>query len=585
MARIPEEIVGIIHARADILEVVSEFLTLKKRGANHWCKSPWTNERTASFAVNPTKGIFKDWSSGKGGNVVTFLMEHQGMTYREALEYLADKYDITIPKEEGPTDSRAPLFAIMRDVAAQWHDNALTDDRVIDYLLSPFECEQDEHGKMKVKKRGFSFGAIQDMQIGFCPITWSWEGMNVEMLMELDVLIKDKSNRIICPFGGRLIYPIKDILGRVIGFSAGKIPGIQPLLPKAKYFNTRDTILFAKGKSLYGVYEAKRAIRREGKAVLSEGAPDKSGLLSGGIDNVVCSLGTGFTEDQARQLATITDDVIIATDRDSAGEIAATRNAQLLLKQGVRVSFWLVPYMSDVDRYRTELSNPKQTMEEERVSLVERAADFVSMAAKTQFPEEMMAGAVNTFVETIACCRDDADRINAINAFCEKTSIPFQNIMDKVEQVLVVPMEIKPTEAPFTPSAAFLALLVHYPEQKEMIDSWLPEEGMRLSDEMLQHIYEQIQEGRDIAAIAEGNIGLAIAELAMREIPWDEDKAYAVVRDMLIHEYEINLKLLDEKFFGEDEKGQIVILQMKEEINRALTGLKTQRINERASRT
>lgn len=319
--RIPQNKVDEIYAALDIVEVVGDFVQLKKRGSNFFGLSPWSNEKTPSFAVSATKGIFKDFSSGRGGSAVTFLMELEGMTYVEALEYLAKKYSIDLEYEETEESKEArslrESLLVLNNFATKWfHQQLMESERGKRIGLSYF------------KERGLIQKTIDDFQLGISPD--EWEAFKDEALKNQyteEVLLasglvgkSDKSDRLYDRFKGRLMFPIQDHMGKVIGFG-GRIIGKQEGV--AKYINSPETEVYHKSRVLYGISQAKQTIRDEDRAILVEGYMDVISLHQAGIRNAVAASGTALTEDQIRLIGRFSKNVLIIFDADAAGIKAA----------------------------------------------------------------------------------------------------------------------------------------------------------------------------------------------------------------------------------------------------------------------
>ena len=349
MKRIPPHKVDEIYAAADILEVVGEFVQLKKRGSNHFGLSPWTNEKTPSFAVSPAKNIFKDFSTGKGGNAVTFLMEAEAMSYVEALKWLADKYNIELeleeatPEEEARADRKESLY-ILNDFAAKWFNEQLLEEesgRTI--ALSYF------------KERGILQKTIEEFQLGWNPDTWDAfskaavkKQYNEDFIIETGLAFRsDKTGNLIDRFRGRIMFPIHNHMGKVVGFG-GRILTKEKM---AKYVNSPESEIYHKSKVLYGIHLAKQEIRNQDEAILVEGYMDTIALHQNEIRNVVASSGTALTEDQVRLIKRFTSNVLMIYDADRAGINAALRGTEIFLEQGMNVKVLLLPEGEDPDSY------------------------------------------------------------------------------------------------------------------------------------------------------------------------------------------------------------------------------------------
>lgn len=347
--RIPQHKVDEIYAAADIVEVVGEFVQLKKRGSNHFGLSPWSNEKTPSMAVSASKNIFKDFSTGKGGNSVTFLMEAEAMSYVEALKYLAEKYSIQLeleemtPEQEERVDRRESLY-IINEFAASWFNEQLMEEETGRTIaLSYF------------KERGILQKTMEEFQLGWCPDTWDAfskaavkKQYNEDYLIETGLAFRsNKTGNLIDRFRGRIMFPIHSHMGKVIGFGGRILTGEK----MAKYVNSPESEVYHKSQALYGIHLAKQPLRDKDQCILVEGYMDTIALHQNEIRNVVASSGTALTEDQVKLIKRFTSNVLMIYDADRAGIKAALRGTEVLLKQGLTVKVLLLPDGDDPDSF------------------------------------------------------------------------------------------------------------------------------------------------------------------------------------------------------------------------------------------
>ncbi|HBH07023.1 MAG TPA: DNA primase [Flavobacteriales bacterium] len=337
-----------IFEAARIEEVIGEFLTLKKAGSNFKALSPFTNEKTPSFFVSPTKNIFKDFSSGKGGNVVTFLMEHEQMSYPEALRYLAKKYNIEIEEEEETDEEkkesthRESLYLINK-----WAESFYTDTLF-----------NDEEGKSigleYFRERGFTQQTIEAFGLGYSPdkgnrllLKATEEGRKRELLEELG-LIKERNGNYYDGFRGRVIFPVHNLSGRPVAFG-GRI--LRNDIKAPKYLNSPESAIYEKHKVLYGLYQAKSEIIRNDLCYLVEGYTDVLMMHQAGIQNVVSSSGTALSTDQVRLISRFSKNITIIFDADPAGIKASFRGIDMFLEQGLNVRTVALPEGEDPDSF------------------------------------------------------------------------------------------------------------------------------------------------------------------------------------------------------------------------------------------
>jgi DNA primase len=337
-----------IFAAIDIVEVIGDFVNLKKAGANYKGLSPFTNEKTPSFFVSPAKGIFKCFSSGIGGNAVSFIMEHEKLSYPEALRYLAKKYNIEIvereqtPEELLEKNERESLLALSDFAAKQF----------IEWLKKSEEGRAI--GLSYLKERGFREDIIDRFQLGYSPEARdALTKLAIEKGYKEDYLIKsgltvDKGNYKFDRFSGRIIFPIHSISGQTVGFG-GRI--LKKDDKVAKYLNSPESEIYHKSYILYGLFYAKSTIIKQDKCFLVEGYTDVISLYQAGIENVVASSGTALTSEQVRLIKRFTKNISVLYDGDEAGIKASLRGIDLILEEGLHVKVLLLPDGEDPDSF------------------------------------------------------------------------------------------------------------------------------------------------------------------------------------------------------------------------------------------
>ncbi|MCO4292887.1 DNA primase [Solitalea sp. MAHUQ-68] len=345
---ITKETIDRIMDAVDIVEVIGEFVHLKKRGANYVGLSPFANEKTPSFTVSPVKQIFKDFSTGKGGSAITFLMELEKFSYPEALKWLANKYQIEVDeirkKEDGvENDERESLF-IVNEFARNYFAETL------------FEREEGINiGQSYFKERGFREETLKKFQLGYCADRWDdftqaalKASYKEEYLVTTGLTIKKEDGKTFDRYKGRVIFPIHSLTGRVIGFG-GRV--LKTGDKTAKYVNSPESLIYHKSQTLYGIYFAKNKIRDENNCFLAEGYTDVISLHQSGIENVVASSGTSLTVEQIRLINRFTQNVTILYDGDAAGIKASLRGIDMILEEGLNVKIVLFPDGHDPDSY------------------------------------------------------------------------------------------------------------------------------------------------------------------------------------------------------------------------------------------
>jgi DNA primase len=392
---------------ANISDVVSEFVTLKKRGVNQLGLCPFHNEKTPSFTVSPAKGIFKCFGCGKGGNSVNFIMELEQLSYPEAIRWLARKYHIEIDEKEETQEEKAlkderESMMIVSAFAQKYFSN---------YLLK--ENEGRTVGLSYLRERGIRDDIITKFELGFCPDgkdqfsqAAQREGYKLEFLEKTGLTIK-REDWIRDRFGGRVIFPVHNLAGRVIAFGGRTLTNDKKV---AKYLNSPESEIYHKGKTLYGIYQAKRDITRLDKCFLVEGYTDVLSFHQAGIENVVASSGTSLTIEQIRLIRRFTPNITIVYDGDDAGVKASLRGIDMVLEEGINVKVLPLPKGEDPDSFARSMSAGELTD-----YIRSKETDFIKF--KTQLLMETVendpvskAKLINEIVRSIAVIPDTITR-------------------------------------------------------------------------------------------------------------------------------------------------------------------------------
>ena len=374
MSKIPPHIIDDIMQTSRIEEVIGEFVNLKRAGSNLKGLSPFTDERTPSFVVSPAKQIFKCFSTGKGGSVVTFLMEKEHFSYPEALRWLADKYGVQIPADEPATaeqlaaiSERESLYIINEFAKEHFMQNLNQSEEGLAIGLSYFE------------ERGFRKDIILKFQLGYCLNTSNdftqaalAKGYKLDYLEKVG-LVKTKDDRHFDFFRGRVMFPIHSVSGRVLGFGGRTLITDKKI---AKYFNSPESIIYNKSEILYGLHYSKGDIIKYDNCFLCEGYTDVISMYQAGIQNVVSSSGTSLTKDQIKLIRRYTQNITILYDGDPAGIKASFRGIDLILEEGMNVKVVLFPEGEDPDSYSKKAS----TSELEQY-IKDHTQDFISFKA------------------------------------------------------------------------------------------------------------------------------------------------------------------------------------------------------------
>jgi len=343
--QIPEEYINDLRHRADIVTIISEFVSLKKQGRNYMGMCPFHSEKTPSFVVSPEKQIYHCFGCGKGGNVFSFLMEKNAMTFPEAIEFLAKRLGVVLPQssispEKAKQDSLKKRYYHINEITAKFYQQRLLDQTGRDAM-------------QYLQRRGLHSTTLEKFLLGYAPTDWSKlinylsnQGIAEQELLTLGLAVKTQKGTLIDRFRNRIIYPIMDEAGRIIGFGGRVLDDSQP-----KYLNSPDTPLFSKGKHLYGLNLAKGSIREQDRAIIMEGYMDVITSWQNGFTNVVGTLGTALTPDQVRLLMRYSYNMFICFDADSAGQKAALRGLDILQELGCNVSVVSIPGSKDPDDF------------------------------------------------------------------------------------------------------------------------------------------------------------------------------------------------------------------------------------------
>ncbi len=395
---ISKETIDKVFEFARVEEVISDFIALKKTGANFKGLSPFTNEKTPSFIVSPSKQIWKDFSSGKGGNVIAFLMEHEQFNYPESIRYLANKYNIEIIETNDKYENseernkRESLFIINSFAQEYFQNVVLKEVDVKNYL----------------KERGLSDSTIVNFNIGFSPdkknsfyTNASEKGFSIDYLIETGLVISNENNYI-DRFRGRIMFPIKSISGRVIGFGGRIIDSNKKI---AKYINSPESKIYNKSKTLYGIYESKQFIVKNDVCFLVEGYMDVVQLHEHGIKNVLATSGTSLTKDQIILIKRLTSNIIILFDGDQAGLSASMRSIDMILEEGLNVKICQFPDGEDPDSFVKKYKHDKmiEYIDEQSKDLI----DFIiSVNNEFEKDEDKKVDLIKSILKSISLIPD-----------------------------------------------------------------------------------------------------------------------------------------------------------------------------------
>ncbi|WP_269685676.1 DNA primase [Flavobacterium lacustre] len=415
-----------VYETARVEEVIGDFVQLKRAGTNFKGLSPFSDERSPSFMVSPVKQIWKDFSSGKGGNSVAFLMEHEHFTYPEAIRYLAKKYNIEIEETEQTdeekinTDVRESMYLVSEFAKNYFHSTLFNSE------------EGKAIGFSYFKERGFTNDTIKKFSLGYSPESWDaftkealGKGYKLEFLESTGLTIP-RDDRPFDRFKGRVMFPIQSMSGRVLGFGGRILTNDKKA---AKYLNSPESDIYHKSKVLYGIFQAKQAIAKLNNCYLVEGYTDVIQFNQAGIENVVASSGTALTPDQIRLINRLTKNITVLFDGDAAGLRASIRGIDLILEEGMNVKVCAFPDGEDPDSFA------KKTSYDDLVAYLENnAKDFIQFKASL-----LMNDAKNDPIKKADLIRDMVTSISKIPDRIQR-EIYIQEcsrIMDISEQVLV----------------------------------------------------------------------------------------------------------------------------------------------------
>ena len=428
---IPQETVNKILDSAQIVDVVGDFVTLKKRGANHIACCPFHNEKTPSFSVSASKGIYKCFGCGKSGTAVGFVMEHENMSYTEALKYLAKKYHIEVVEKEETAEEIAQR---------QRHESLML---VSEFAGKFFRESMDTPEGQNIayqyfRSRGLEDATIRNYGLGWAPLSRKAlseaaraAGYKEEFLIETGLSIKYDDGRLVDRFYDRVIFPIHSVSGRVIAFGGRTLKTDKSV---AKYVNSPETEIYVKSRSLYGIYFAKNEISRQDRCILVEGYLDVLSMHQLGIKNVVASSCTSLTVEQVRLIKKFTNNITIIYDGDGAGIKAALRGIGLVLKEGMNVKIVLLPDGQDPDDFAK-----KHSLEEVQDHIAQNEQDFINFKTDLLLGEAgndpiKRANLINDIADTIALIPDAVIRAVYVRTCADRFEIDERIMADRVSK-------------------------------------------------------------------------------------------------------------------------------------------------------
>ena len=480
---IPEEKIEEIRESIDIVDFISGYVELKKKGRNYFGLCPFHMEKTPSFSVNPEKQIFHCFGCGEGGNVFSFVMNIEKMTFPEVIEFLADKFRIPIKKEGTKSGVKKENLYSVNERTAQWFHNNLVSDKGA------------KKAREYLKNRGIEGSIIDMFTIGYAPDRWDGllryfgGDINAGKLLERAGLAisRDKKGGHYDRFRNRIIFPIRNEFGKVVGFGGRKLDEKEP---GGKYVNSPETEIYNKSKILYGLYEAKNSIKEKEYAVIVEGNIDLISLHMEGISNVVAPLGTSLTNDQVRSLSRFANKVVIIFDADEAGLKATVRAAEILVEHNIDMEIVIMPKGEDPDSYVKKQGIEKfNALLEERISLIDFLVKLYHKRYKTPIERTKFLNEILTFFSNIT---DNIKRgyiINELSTPLEMNPVELQQKTARLIQKRKI-SHIKQSDSKFDEEEDLLRLFFSSDEARDIILNEL--ELSMIRNDRIKGIFEML---------------------------------------------------------------------------------------------
>jgi DNA primase len=573
-----------VKNRVDIVDVISDFISLKKSGSNYKALSPFSNEKTASFFVVPAKGIFKDFSSGKGGDAFTFVMEHEGMTYVEAIRYLAKKYGVQIEEDKPSEDFQAQqseregLYILMNFAKEFYKEKLLHSDEGQSIGLSYF------------RERGFNDRTLQKFELGYALEGWEHfskeaiqKGYNKDLLEKTGLIVKKEDGSSYDRFRGRVIFPVHNLTGKVIAFGA-RMLGKDKNQPK--YINSPETDIYHKSNVLYGLFQGKNAIRQQENCYLVEGYTDVLSMHQSDVENVVASSGTALTEEQIKLIKRFTDNVTVLFDGDAAGIKAALRGIDMILAGGMNVRVLLFPDGEDPDSFSRKVGTT-----EFQKFLKENSKDFVTFKADLFAKESAgdpikKAESIKEIVTSIALIPDPVKRSVYIQETSHVLKIAEAVLLTELNKILIQdrrkkdkekirdqdepPIPSDPLPDTLAPTRVDTQTMVHYQEREtirlllnyadkaidnQKLSDFLVHEldDVEFSNTTFKEIYNLFRQGLETGTVTDSQYFLHNGKEEIRK----------VVSELIISRYDTSVHWSDKfKIFIPKEQDMIEKLAM-----------------------
>ncbi len=431
--RIPETTIEQVRRASDIVDVIAGYVRLKKRGKNFLGLCPFHTEKTPSFNVSPERQMYHCFGCGVGGNVFTFVMEYEKVSFVEAVRTLAERAGIALPQERGDEKERETeaetLYTICRAAARMFYENMTN-------------TVEGQLAREYFRHRGFSDETMRTFGLGYSLNGWEnmlklaeREKFPLDLVEKAGLIIRrEDGSGYYDRFRGRAMFPIFSVTGRVIGFGARKLREDDPV--PGKYINSPETPIYSKSRSLYGMHQAKDALREKEFAILVEGYADLISVYQAGIRNVVASSGTALTEEQINLIARYAKRITLVYDADSAGSKAALRGVDLIMEQGLDVRIAQLPEGEDPDSFVKKHGGPAfEKLVEGAVSFIDFKAHLFRAEGKFDTPEGQ-AEAVRSIVESVAKVKDELKRSFYVKSVAERYGVYESTLYRELEKLL-----------------------------------------------------------------------------------------------------------------------------------------------------
>ena len=581
---ITQQTIDLVFNTVRVEDVISDYIQLKKTGSNYKGLSPFITEKTPSFVVSPSKQIWKDFSSGKGGNAVTFLMEFEGFNYPEAIKHLCKKYNIDYKEDTSDISEEELQKQKLKETLYRLHDVAL------EFFIDNLDSEEYKNLNY-FENRNLSKEVIETFQLGYSPIKKDaftayakLKGYSEEVLQKSGLSIFGDDFQV-DRFRERVIFPIHSFSGSVIGFGGR---ALNQEKQKAKYLNSPETVIYNKSEVLYGLYQAKHEISKENKCYLVEGYTDVISLHQAGIKNVVASSGTSLTKGHIKLIKRLTDSVTILFDGDTAGIKASFRSIDLLLSEGINVKVLLFKDGDDPDSFARKHNAEfiKYYIEENEVDFVEFKAQILLEQAGQDISKK--AKAIDTIIYTLNLIKNPVKKEIYIKNVSEKFDITLFAVKSNSKSVQEIKKpEISQENILEDLEIKLIAFLVKYGNilvsedlcVSNLIFSHILEDNIRITKnnkEIFKRIYEDFNNDKftsvsDLVTIESSNIEKVLSIINIEEEINIEQNIEWYVKLLILKHKKNYIPILKEKFINSNELDKLKILTKHiEKINKEI---------------